>query len=262
MKLTRISLTEDFAQKFFLPYRAARSVVNEILNHLIETLGTTTKCKITGFGSFIVHKKKSRKGRNPKTGAFAEISERSSITFRPSRKLKERINNSNILKNHKKENISEFLEIKKTKIKKVPFVKDDSIKRKIKHSKEESQPHLHINSKNLDIEPTKKISKMSSDKHLVSSQYPTSDHVIISEKIKEEHEFFFRPIPYKKKSKILNEASLRTEHTIKKNHHVILPQQESSHLKKSLSVYPKQPLSKKSSFLLHKSPKNFSPSTR
>ena len=48
--------------------------------------------KITGFGSFIVNKKNSRKGRNPQTGEPITISARKILTFKPSPVLKGTIN--------------------------------------------------------------------------------------------------------------------------------------------------------------------------
>ena len=49
--------------------------------------------KITNFGSFSVRHKRSRIGRNPKTGKEAQVPARRMIRFRPSQKLKHRINN-------------------------------------------------------------------------------------------------------------------------------------------------------------------------
>jgi integration host factor subunit alpha len=48
--------------------------------------------KIFGFGSFVVKKKKSRKGRNPQTGEPITITARKVLTFKPSILLKNVIN--------------------------------------------------------------------------------------------------------------------------------------------------------------------------
>ncbi len=47
--------------------------------------------KISGFGTFNVRKKMSRRGRNPKTGEDIEITPRRVVTFRVSNQLKEEI---------------------------------------------------------------------------------------------------------------------------------------------------------------------------
>ena len=51
--------------------------------------------KISNFGTFILRHKKSRIGRNPKTKKEAIISERNVILFKPSKFLKNKINNVN-----------------------------------------------------------------------------------------------------------------------------------------------------------------------
>ena len=48
--------------------------------------------KITGFGSFIVRKKNSRRGRNPQTGEEITITARRVLTFKPSQVLKNSLN--------------------------------------------------------------------------------------------------------------------------------------------------------------------------
>ena len=51
------------------------------------------KVKIAKFGTFILRKKKQRLGRNPKTKETKIISERNVIIFKPSKYLKDKINN-------------------------------------------------------------------------------------------------------------------------------------------------------------------------
>jgi len=46
------------------------------------------KVKISGFGTFIVKEKNSRKGRNPQTGDGITITARKVLTFKPSQVLK------------------------------------------------------------------------------------------------------------------------------------------------------------------------------
>ena len=50
------------------------------------------RLKISGFGSFNPRDKKTRVGRNPKTGDAIQISARRVVTFKASPVLKERIN--------------------------------------------------------------------------------------------------------------------------------------------------------------------------
>jgi len=50
------------------------------------------KIKISGFGNFVVRKKRSRRGRNPQTGNDIEITARRILTFKPSQVLKASLN--------------------------------------------------------------------------------------------------------------------------------------------------------------------------
>jgi integration host factor subunit alpha len=48
--------------------------------------------KITGFGSFVIKNKKSRKGCNPQTGEPIMITARKVLTFKPGILLKNTVN--------------------------------------------------------------------------------------------------------------------------------------------------------------------------
>jgi integration host factor subunit alpha len=68
---------------------ACLETVLEIIKGTLEAVDTV---KIYGFGSFVVKKKKSRKGRNPQTGEPITITARKVLTFKPSILLKNAIN--------------------------------------------------------------------------------------------------------------------------------------------------------------------------
>ena len=59
----------------------------------LDNLKKSNKVKIAKFGTFHVRFKKSRIGRNPKTKEKKIISERKVILFKPSKILKNKINN-------------------------------------------------------------------------------------------------------------------------------------------------------------------------
>ena len=50
--------------------------------------------EISGFGKFIIRKKNRRVGRNPMTGDRAEITARKVVTFKPSKLLRDAVNDS------------------------------------------------------------------------------------------------------------------------------------------------------------------------
>ena len=65
------------------------NVVNDVFKHITIALARKDSVKLHGFGTFAMTKRAARVGRNPKTGDRIEIPERISLTFRPSKDLKE-----------------------------------------------------------------------------------------------------------------------------------------------------------------------------
>ena len=63
-------------------------LIDEVFAIMKETLEKGEKIKITGFGNFIVHEKRARIGRNPKTGQKLEISARRVVKFKPTQVLR------------------------------------------------------------------------------------------------------------------------------------------------------------------------------
>ena len=78
----------------------SRLLLNQLLESLIEVMKENKELKIRGFGSFRVIGKKSRIGRNPKTKKEYIITERNVVSFRPSRKLKKSVNETECIKNN------------------------------------------------------------------------------------------------------------------------------------------------------------------
>jgi len=67
-------------------------IVESVFDIMKETLQQEEKIKISGFGNFVVRRKKARRGRNPQTGGDIEITARRILTFKPSQVLKAALN--------------------------------------------------------------------------------------------------------------------------------------------------------------------------
>jgi integration host factor subunit alpha len=67
-------------------------IVETIFDLIKENLEKEDKIKISGFGNFVVRKKRARRGRNPQTGDDIEISSRRILTFKPSQVLRGGLN--------------------------------------------------------------------------------------------------------------------------------------------------------------------------
>ena len=93
--ITRIHLSEAVFSEVGLSRYESAQLVESVLEHISNALVKNEVVKISSFGTFSTRNKSARIGRNPKTGAEAEISGRRVITFRPSQRLKDRVNNGN-----------------------------------------------------------------------------------------------------------------------------------------------------------------------
>ncbi len=72
--------------------KEAADIVETVFGLMKQTLATSEKIKISGFGNFIVREKKQRVGRNPQTGNPIVIDERFVLNFKPSQVLKNILN--------------------------------------------------------------------------------------------------------------------------------------------------------------------------
>jgi integration host factor subunit beta len=75
-----------------LPQRDIDLAIKTIINSMLESLASGKRIEIRGFGSFALRYRKSRIGRNPKSGEAVEIAERYVPHFKPGKKLKQKVN--------------------------------------------------------------------------------------------------------------------------------------------------------------------------
>lgn len=78
------------------PQLSAKDVelaVKLILDHLTNTLAVGERIEIRGFGSFTLHYRGPRVGRNPKTGERVDLPGKYVPHFKPGKELRDRVNN-------------------------------------------------------------------------------------------------------------------------------------------------------------------------
>lgn len=66
--------------------------VKEILESLIQSLASGDRVEVRGFGSFSLHYRAPRVGRNPKTGEKVELQGKYVPHFKPGKALRDRVN--------------------------------------------------------------------------------------------------------------------------------------------------------------------------
>jgi len=76
----------------FLNRKRASEIVGSLFEKVKESLAQGEDVLIPGFGKFQVKFKWARKGRNPQTGETIIINSRRTVTFKVSRKLREKMN--------------------------------------------------------------------------------------------------------------------------------------------------------------------------
>ena len=96
----RINLTKkDLVNLIYMQLGFSKQISENLIEDFFRTIFFNIKkentLKLSNFGTFFIREKKSRIGRNPKTKKEAIISERNVVLFKPSKSLKNKINNVN-----------------------------------------------------------------------------------------------------------------------------------------------------------------------
>jgi integration host factor subunit beta len=95
--MTKSELIEQVAEKIEgLTKKQTEIIVNEILESIKNALAGTDnpRVEIRGFGSFKVKQRRSREGRNPKTGTQVSIEAKKVPVFKAGKELRERVDSS------------------------------------------------------------------------------------------------------------------------------------------------------------------------
>src|SRR5688500_5352451 len=89
--LTRADIATRINQQIGLSRNESATIVESILDHMSDALAGEHKVKTSGFGTFVLHDKAQRVGRNPKTGIEVQILPRRDMTFRASQTKRARV---------------------------------------------------------------------------------------------------------------------------------------------------------------------------
>lgn len=92
MTIIKDDIIHNVITKTKIDRNIAKILVETILRLIKETLASSNRIMISGFGDFKVVHKKARIGRNPKTLVTYEISERNVVVFSPSKVLRKEMN--------------------------------------------------------------------------------------------------------------------------------------------------------------------------
>ena len=90
--VTKSELIEKISDK--IPQLSSKDVelsVKTLLDKIIDSLSVGSRTEVRGFGSFSVHYRKPRIGRNPKTGEKVNVPEKYVPHFKAGKELRVRV---------------------------------------------------------------------------------------------------------------------------------------------------------------------------
>jgi len=94
VNLTKKEIINSIYMQIGFSKKISENLLEDVFQVLLKNIIIEKKVKIAKFGTFILRKKNERIGRNPKTKEEKIISERNVILFKPSKELKQYINNN------------------------------------------------------------------------------------------------------------------------------------------------------------------------
>jgi integration host factor subunit beta len=90
--VTKSELIENLSRKLsHLAYRDIELSVKSLLEMMSQSLANGERIEIRGFGSFSLHHRPARVGRNPKTGESVALPAKFVPHFKPGKELRERV---------------------------------------------------------------------------------------------------------------------------------------------------------------------------
>lgn len=93
--MTKSELIEIIAaRQTQLSVKDVELAVKTLIEQMSETLASGERIEIRGFGSFSLHYRAPRIGRNPKTGESVGLAGKYVPHFKPGKELRDRVNNS------------------------------------------------------------------------------------------------------------------------------------------------------------------------
>ena len=95
--MTKADLVEEVARVTQLTRKDSEVIVDTLFESVIKALKAGDKLEVRGFGSFRVRQRNARVGRNPKTGEKVEVPAKRVPYFKPSKELKDLINQKSTL---------------------------------------------------------------------------------------------------------------------------------------------------------------------
>ena len=92
--MTKAELIEEVSKVVEMTRKDSEIIVETIFDSIVNSLHSGDKIEIRGFGSFRTRQRQPRVGRNPKTGTRVEVPSKRIPYFKPSKELRDLVNQS------------------------------------------------------------------------------------------------------------------------------------------------------------------------
>jgi DNA-binding protein HU-beta len=89
--MTKAELIASIAKDAKITKAAAEKALNSFTGNVTKALKKGDKLTLTGFGTFMVARRKARSGRNPRTGKEIKIPATKVAKFKPGNKLRDTV---------------------------------------------------------------------------------------------------------------------------------------------------------------------------
>ena len=90
--MTKADLIEEVSRVVEMTRKDSEVIVEAIFDSIVRALRAGDKIEIRGYGSFRTRQRQPRVGRNPKTGTRVEVPSKRIPYFKPSKELKDLVN--------------------------------------------------------------------------------------------------------------------------------------------------------------------------
>lgn len=96
MALTKEKIIATVYEKIGFSKSQSRDVIENLLDIMKKALAGEENLLISGFGKFVVKRKRARRGRNPQTNEDLQLKARKVVVFKTSGVLRKKINDSEL----------------------------------------------------------------------------------------------------------------------------------------------------------------------
>lgn len=90
--MNRETLVDIVRSEFGITKTLAKDIVDKVIDSICDAIVNENRVRLSNLGTFEVRTRKERRGRKPGTGEEIVIPAKRAVAFRPSKSLKEQLN--------------------------------------------------------------------------------------------------------------------------------------------------------------------------